>query len=67
MTSSLMQGRFKYQVGQVRAFGMLAGGSGITPMFQVTINPEFYIVICYKALLVISGLCSVPTGCQSNS
>ncbi|RZS13429.1 hypothetical protein BHM03_00045033 [Ensete ventricosum] len=26
----------KYQVGQVRAFGMLAGGSGITPMFQVT-------------------------------
>ncbi|KAJ8491544.1 hypothetical protein OPV22_013265 [Ensete ventricosum] len=30
------KGRFKYQVGQVRAFGMLAGGSGITPMFQVT-------------------------------
>ncbi|CAI9787467.1 unnamed protein product [Fraxinus pennsylvanica] len=29
-------GRFKYQPGQVRAFGMLAGGSGITPMFQVT-------------------------------
>ncbi|KAG5556165.1 hypothetical protein RHGRI_006704 [Rhododendron griersonianum] len=29
------QGRFKYQPGQVRAFGMLAGGSGITPMFQV--------------------------------
>ncbi|KAJ9693676.1 hypothetical protein PVL29_009568 [Vitis rotundifolia] len=29
------KGRFKYQVGQVRAFGMLAGGSGITPMFQV--------------------------------
>ncbi|GFY98088.1 NADH:cytochrome B5 reductase 1 [Actinidia rufa] len=28
-------GRFKYQPGQVRAFGMLAGGSGITPMFQV--------------------------------
>ena len=22
---------------------------------------------CYKALLVINGLCSVPTGCQSNS
>jgi len=39
------KGRFKYQVGQVRAFGMLAGGSGITPMFQVTIKPEFYIVI----------------------
>ncbi|ONK62827.1 uncharacterized protein A4U43_C07F8540 [Asparagus officinalis] len=29
------KGRFKYQTGQVRAFGMLAGGSGITPMFQV--------------------------------
>ncbi|CAH9127443.1 unnamed protein product [Cuscuta epithymum] len=29
------KGRFKYQSGQVRAFGMLAGGSGITPMFQV--------------------------------
>ncbi|CAL5428481.1 unnamed protein product [Camellia sinensis] len=28
-------GRFKYQPGQVRAFGMLAGGTGITPMFQV--------------------------------
>ncbi|KAF3503435.1 hypothetical protein F2Q69_00044638 [Brassica cretica] len=27
--------RFKYQPGQFRAFGMLAGGSGITPMFQV--------------------------------
>lgn len=30
-----LQGRFKYQPGQVRAFGMLAGGTGITPMFQV--------------------------------
>ncbi|PIN06471.1 NADH-cytochrome b-5 reductase [Handroanthus impetiginosus] len=30
------KGRFNYQPGQVRAFGMLAGGSGITPMFQVT-------------------------------
>ncbi|KAK8953573.1 NADH--cytochrome b5 reductase 1 [Platanthera guangdongensis] len=30
------KGRFKYQTGQVRAFGMMAGGSGITPMFQVT-------------------------------
>ncbi|KAI4348513.1 hypothetical protein L6164_009228 [Bauhinia variegata] len=29
------KGRFKYQIGEVRAFGMLAGGSGITPMFQV--------------------------------
>ncbi|KAH9295823.1 hypothetical protein KI387_039411, partial [Taxus chinensis] len=30
------KGRFKYRPNQVRAFGMLAGGSGITPMFQVT-------------------------------
>ncbi|KAF8039690.1 hypothetical protein BT93_B2028 [Corymbia citriodora subsp. variegata] len=29
------KGRFKYQPGQVRAFGMIAGGTGITPMFQV--------------------------------
>ncbi|KAK3036224.1 hypothetical protein RJ639_030380 [Escallonia herrerae] len=29
------KGRFRYQPNQVRAFGMLAGGSGITPMFQV--------------------------------
>nr|XP_043610301.1 NADH--cytochrome b5 reductase 1-like [Erigeron canadensis] len=29
------KGRFKYQAGDVRAFGMIAGGSGITPMFQV--------------------------------
>lgn len=30
------KGRFKYQLGEVKAFGMLAGGTGITPMFQVT-------------------------------
>ncbi|KAJ7560391.1 hypothetical protein O6H91_04G127500 [Diphasiastrum complanatum] len=30
------KGRFKYHPNQVRAYGMLAGGSGITPMFQVT-------------------------------
>ncbi|XP_073305218.1 NADH--cytochrome b5 reductase 1-like [Primulina huaijiensis] len=30
------KGRFNYKPGQVRAFGMLAGGSGLTPMFQVT-------------------------------
>ncbi|XP_044462422.1 NADH--cytochrome b5 reductase 1-like [Mangifera indica] len=30
------KGRFKYNVGQARAFGMIAGGSGITPMFQLT-------------------------------
>ncbi|KAL8197779.1 hypothetical protein R6Q57_024220 [Mikania cordata] len=29
------KGRFKYRAGDVRAFGMIAGGSGITPMFQV--------------------------------
>lgn len=29
------KGRFRYQPGQARAFGMIAGGSGITPMFQV--------------------------------
>ncbi|KAA0053927.1 NADH--cytochrome b5 reductase 1-like isoform X1 [Cucumis melo var. makuwa] len=38
------KGRFKYQPGQVSAFGMLAGGSGITPMYQVSRaileNPE---------------------------
>ncbi|KAL9388296.1 hypothetical protein Peur_016901 [Populus x canadensis] len=27
---------FNYKPGQVRAFGMIAGGSGITPMFQLT-------------------------------
>ncbi|KAJ4821792.1 NADH-cytochrome b5 reductase [Turnera subulata] len=27
--------RFKYKPGQARAFGMIAGGSGITPMFQL--------------------------------
>nr|CAB3461136.1 unnamed protein product [Digitaria exilis] len=40
----VIKGRFKYKPGQVRAFGMIAGGSGITPMFQVTRavleNPE---------------------------
>ncbi|KAI6676691.1 hypothetical protein NL676_037487 [Syzygium grande] len=29
------KGQFKYKPGQARAFGMLAGGSGITPMFQL--------------------------------
>ncbi|KAL1815153.1 hypothetical protein ACET3Z_017727 [Daucus carota] len=34
---NVWKGRLKYQPGQVsvRALGMLAGGSGITPMFQV--------------------------------
>lgn len=38
---SAKQGRFKYEPGQVRAFGMLAGGSGITPMFQVCICDRY--------------------------
>ncbi|XP_040999522.1 NADH--cytochrome b5 reductase 1-like, partial [Juglans microcarpa x Juglans regia] len=29
------KGLFNYKPGQARAFGMLAGGSGITPMFQL--------------------------------
>ncbi|CAJ2657184.1 unnamed protein product [Trifolium pratense] len=29
------KGRFSYKPGQVRALGMIAGGSGITPMFQL--------------------------------
>ncbi|GMY23542.1 NADH--cytochrome b5 reductase 1 [Fagus crenata] len=29
------KGRFKYNPGHARALGMLAGGSGITPMFQL--------------------------------
>ncbi|KAG6501975.1 hypothetical protein ZIOFF_041862 [Zingiber officinale] len=56
------KGRFKYQVGQVRAFGMIAGGSGITPMFQVTRaileNPKdktkvhlIYANVTYESLL----------------
>ncbi|KAJ7982463.1 NADH-cytochrome b5 reductase [Quillaja saponaria] len=30
------KGRFNYKRGQAREFGMLAGGTGITPMFQLT-------------------------------
>ncbi|KAF9675060.1 hypothetical protein SADUNF_Sadunf10G0192200 [Salix dunnii] len=30
------QGRFSYKPGQVREFGMIAGGTGITPMFQLS-------------------------------
>lgn len=29
------KGKFRYKVNEVRAFGMIAGGTGITPMFQV--------------------------------
>ncbi|KAG2396811.1 NADH--cytochrome b5 reductase [Vigna angularis] len=31
----VVKGRFSYKPGQVRALGMIAGGSGITPMFQL--------------------------------
>lgn len=41
----LLQGRFRYQPGQVRAFGMLAGGSGITPMYQVHNSFSFGLLI----------------------
>jgi cytochrome-b5 reductase len=38
------KGRFHYKPNQVRAFGMIAGGTGITPMYQVARaileNPE---------------------------
>jgi len=38
------KGRFSYKPNQVRAFGMIAGGTGITPMYQVARaileNPE---------------------------
>ncbi|KAF2294826.1 hypothetical protein GH714_020724 [Hevea brasiliensis] len=30
------KGRFSYKPNQVRAFGMIAGGSGVTPIFQIT-------------------------------
>jgi len=39
----------------VRAFGMLAGGSGITPMFQVTMNPELYIAIDHATKHFVSS------------
>ncbi|KAM0989870.1 hypothetical protein ACFX2J_008345 [Malus domestica] len=66
------KGRFKYQPGQVRAFGMLAGGSGITPMFQVARaileNPKdktkvhlIYANVTYEDILVkeeLDGLAS---------
>ncbi|XP_037496016.1 NADH--cytochrome b5 reductase 1-like [Jatropha curcas] len=31
-----VQGRFEYRPGRVGEFGMIAGGSGITPIFQIT-------------------------------
>ena len=45
------QGRFKYQPGQFRAFGMLAGGSGITPMFQVCLIHFCVLISCFAANL----------------
>ncbi|XP_022863670.1 NADH--cytochrome b5 reductase 1-like isoform X2 [Olea europaea var. sylvestris] len=66
------KGRFKYQPGQVRAFGMLAGGSGITPMFQVTRaileNPNdktkvhlIYANVTYEDILLKEQLDSLAT------
>ncbi|WOL06806.1 NADH--cytochrome b5 reductase 1 [Canna indica] len=66
------KGRFKYQVGQVRAFGMIAGGSGITPMFQVARaileNPNdttkvhlIYANVTYEDILLKEELDSLAT------
>ncbi|KAL8467748.1 hypothetical protein ACS0TY_031116 [Phlomoides rotata] len=65
------KGRFKYQPGQVRAFGMVAGGSGITPMFQVTRaileNPSdktrvhlIYANVTYDDIL-LKVVCDIPS------
>jgi cytochrome-b5 reductase len=35
LTAKGPKGRFKYLPNQVREFGMVAGGTGITPMYQV--------------------------------
>lgn len=59
------QGRFKYQPGQVRAFGMIAGGSGITPMFQVCIEINFCCIFgnfmvsyyCFSEGFVVNNIC----------
>lgn len=40
-----LQGRFKYQPNQVRALGMIAGGTGITPMFQVCVSKGFRVFL----------------------
>ncbi|KAJ0243736.1 NADH--cytochrome b5 reductase 1 [Hirschfeldia incana] len=66
------KGRFKYQPGQFRAFGMLAGGSGITPMFQVARaileNPTdktkvhlIYANVTYEDILLREELQSLTT------
>lgn len=53
MSILCFQGRFKYQPGQVRAYGMLAGGTGITPMFQVCIL-ELDLLDSFVLVLVFS-------------
>ncbi|XP_048321540.1 NADH--cytochrome b5 reductase 1 [Ziziphus jujuba] len=66
------KGRFRYTPGQVRAFGMLAGGSGITPMFQVARaileNPKdrtkvhlIYANVTYEDILLKEELDSLAT------
>ncbi|XP_076909759.1 NADH--cytochrome b5 reductase 1-like isoform X1 [Bidens hawaiensis] len=71
------KGRFRYQPGQVKAFGMLAGGSGITPMFQVARaileNPKdktqvhlIYANVTYDDILLkeeLDGLTANYPGC----
>ncbi|KAL1815158.1 hypothetical protein ACET3Z_017732 [Daucus carota] len=53
------KGRFKYQPGQasVRAFGMLAGGSGISPMFQVARAVLENLNDTTKVHLIYSNVC----------
>lgn len=41
------KGRFKYKVGKARAFGMIAGGTGIAPMFQVKIKLIMHVSVFY--------------------
>lgn len=56
LTCYCYQGRFRYTPGQVRAFGMLAGGSGITPMFQVCTWGTYFdsVYICMIMSLLTS-------------
>jgi len=68
------KGRFKYHPGQVREFGMLAGGSGITPMFQVARaileNPNdktnvrlIYANVTYEDILLKEELDGLVSNC----
>ncbi|XP_063949380.1 NADH--cytochrome b5 reductase 1-like isoform X1 [Daucus carota subsp. sativus] len=56
---NVWEGRFKYQPGQasVRAFGMLAGGSGISPMFQVARAVLENLNDTTKVHLIYSNVC----------